>query len=297
MRYYLEKNDYINGFQFIVDQTSGWSSVGLNLKHYVMEECPKSSNIFMPVSYIQNPISQEPIQIAYSYSNAIHCLAEWTTDCDCVLPMNLYFSLQAALDFKKSPLLYKTPRIDARQVFINDTESAFFLAGSALYNMSSYWRGKNSKYGSMRNYFEELAPMPSTNMFSGQYLVRLWDSEPEAEDIEYYSQNNIYKLFYNEDCIQPEDQEIGCKLIGLIDDNTYKYERKLYDKNGELIKINYNEDNEDYNINNDWHVTCKSISECYNLATCYEELENLPALKTKIIKGKKDDALKFKRKT
>jgi len=50
LHYLLEKNDYINGFQFFVDVSSGWSSYALQFRNYILEECPKASNIFIPVS-------------------------------------------------------------------------------------------------------------------------------------------------------------------------------------------------------------------------------------------------------
>lgn len=92
IQYLLEKNDYINGFQFFVDVASGWSSYAHNFRNYILEECPKSSNIFVPVSALAKPITNKPVSPHYSYSNAIYCMAEWSADCDCVLPINLHYS-------------------------------------------------------------------------------------------------------------------------------------------------------------------------------------------------------------
>jgi len=77
---------------------------------------------------------------------------------------------------RSSPYLYSEPRYDVRNAFESDIDASFFYASSALLNIGRSFRGgKGVGLGGMRNYFEELAPMPSVNFFTAQYLVRLWD--------------------------------------------------------------------------------------------------------------------------
>jgi hypothetical protein len=196
----LEKNDYINGFQFFVDVASGWSTYAHTFRNYIMEECPKSSNIFVPVSALNMPITGKPVRPQYSYSNAIYCLAEWSTDSDCVLPINLHYSLEGAVRMRSSPYLNQEPRFDLNGAFESDQDASFFYASSALLNISRNYRGKKGAgLGGMRNYFEELGPMPSVNFFTAQYLVRLWDEPLTSKQISDYSDRNIYNMFYNTD--------------------------------------------------------------------------------------------------
>lgn len=156
IHYLLEKNDYLNGFQFFVDIASGWSTYAMHLKNYIMEECPKSSNIFIPVSTLSHPLTKKSVNPQYSYSNAITCLADWSVNCDGVLPINMHFSLEGSVRIRSNPYLYSQPRYDMRASFENDTDAGFFYNSLALLNMTRFFREKeNNKVGGMRNFFEE----------------------------------------------------------------------------------------------------------------------------------------------
>jgi len=158
----------------------------------------------------------------------------------------------------------------------------------------------------MRNYFEELVPMPSTNYFTSQYLVRLWDTKPSEEEIKQYADSNIYTLFHNyESCIYNKDDVIqagydfynnnsnavdyGDKnevLIKYIDDHSYKYDKVLYDNYGKKIEL-LNCDDEDYAIQNDYRVTQRSLSESFTVSSYYKEINKIPDFQTKAIKSSK----------
>lgn len=212
---------------------------------------------------------------------------------------------------RSSPYLYNEPRYDIRGAFESDLDASFFYASSALLNISRNFRGgKGSGLGGMRNYFEELGPMPSVNFFTAQYLVRLWDQPLNDSQIVEYSDRNIYNMFYNNENMVYDkskydemeeydpnlmvyDDDNSEVLIKFIDDPSYKYERHLFDKNGKKIEAVYDPEDEDYSIANDWRVTSKSISESFTLNTLYSEFEKVPKFNSKILKTKRYDAFRF----
>jgi len=67
----------------------------------------------------------------YSYSNAIACLAEWQSDCDAILPINMHYSIEGVVKMNSSSYIYGSPRFDIRNAFKSDIDAGFFMAASS----------------------------------------------------------------------------------------------------------------------------------------------------------------------
>jgi len=128
----------------------------MHMKNYIMEECPKACNIFIPVSTLSHPLSKKSVNPNYPYSNAIQTLSDWSSNCDAVIPINMHYSLEGAVRMRNNSYLYSAPRYDMRQSYENDVDGGFFYSSLSLLNMSRIFREKETnKVGAMRNYFEE----------------------------------------------------------------------------------------------------------------------------------------------